>query len=103
MELRSPLNGIPSTTYRGSAEAFIDPKPRTRIAALDPGWPDPAVETTPGAAPSNAFVIFVIERFSITSLLTVEAEPVKDDFFAVPYATTITSSSSLLESCKETL
>ena len=36
-----PVKGTPSTTYNGSLEKLIEPKPRIRISALAPGWPLP--------------------------------------------------------------
>src|SRR5690606_1243581 len=84
MELRSPLNGIPSTTYSGLAEALIEPNPRTRTVASEPGCPEPKVETTPGAAPSKALVILVIGLFSIVSAFTVATDPVKAERVDVP-------------------
>ena len=46
--------GTPSTTYKGSFEDEIEPKPRIRTAGADPGCPLVEVVVTPGAIPSNA-------------------------------------------------
>ncbi len=54
------------------------------MEASSPGCPDPEVVNRPVACPSNPFVKFVIGRSSNFSLLIVEADPVKELFFAVP-------------------
>ena len=65
-----------------------------RTVAFEPGSPLLLVICTPATCPLNAFVTFEVCLTAILSALIVEAEPVNCDFFAVPKATTITSSSS---------
>ena len=61
------------------------------LASL-PGCPVLEVICTPDTAPSKAFETFEFCCFVILSAFIVAAEPVKEDFLAVPYATTTTSS-----------
>ena len=56
--------------------------------------------TRPNAYPSNPLVTLLIGRNSSFLLLITDADPVKDSFFAVPYATTITSPSTLVSDFK---
>ena len=79
-----PLYIVPSTTYKGALDALTEPNPRIRIEEDSPGCPVAAVTWTPEAFPSNAAVTLVIARFSMDLAPTVEAAPVKDDFFCVP-------------------
>ena len=60
---------------------------------FEPGAPSLEVSVTPGTAPAKASVTFVTCDCSSFSVPTTLAEPVNADFFAVPKATTITSSS----------
>ena len=77
---------------------MTDPVPRTIIEAPSPGCPPPEVTWTPATVPSKDLVRLPTGLFERSSPLTTLAEPVKDSFFAVPYATTITSSSKVLSS-----
>lgn len=79
-----PLNTVPSTTYKGLFDAFTEPKPLMRRLALSPGCPVPDVTCTPVVFPSNAEMTLVKARFSMVCAPTVDADPVKDDFFYVP-------------------
>ena len=62
----------------------IEPIPRTRILADEPGVPDSEAIVTPATVPSRAFDTFDTWSFSRLSDLNVEAAPVNDDFFCVP-------------------
>ena len=81
----------------------MEPKPRIRTVAPAPGCPEPEVVWIPAARPSRAFVTLATVRFSICSDLIVWAEPVKDSFLAVPYATTSTSLSDSASGSRATL
>src|SRR5688572_13783961 len=85
------LMGTPSTTHSGAVDAVIELTPRIRIAWLDPGCPDEAVDCTPATCPCNALSMEVKGLFSISAAFTVATEPVRSVRFLVPYATTTTS------------
>ena len=102
MELRSPSNGTPSTTIRGEFDAFIEPNPLILSSAPLPGWPPPDVAMTPATCPSIILVMSVVVLLLNRSPFTVSAEPVNDSFFAVPYATTSTSSRTSLSAYRVT-
>ena len=88
-----PSYGIPSTMIRGELPALMDPTPRIRIVgASEAGSPEEDMTCTPGAVPARAEVTSVVTLASISSELTIEAEPVNEFLVAVPYATTIVSS-----------
>ena len=87
--------GIPSMTYRGSFPAFMEPVPRKRIESAAPGCPLLLFTVTPGAEPCKTSSNELIGiSFNIFFAEIVEAAPVNEAFLAVPYATTITSSST---------
>ncbi len=90
----SPSKGTPSTTYKGELPAAIDPTPLIRTVDVVPGCPFVLVTCTPATWPDNALVTLATCLLEIASLSITEAEPVNEDLFAVPYATTITSSSN---------
>ena len=92
---RAAEKGTPSTTYRGSFDALIDPNPRIRIEGAEPGWPFAVTAATPGAEPISAEATFVSVLFWISFAEIFAALPVKFSLFAVPYATTTTFSSDL--------
>src|SRR5688500_15026238 len=85
------LIGTPSNTHSGAVEAVIELTPLIRIAWLDPGCPDEAVDCTPATCPCNALSIEVKGLFSISADFTVATDPVRSVRFLVPYATTTTS------------
>ena len=62
------------------------------LPSPEPGAPDPPRICKPATEPTKASDTLVVIRFDNSSVLTTEAEPVKADFFAVPKATTNTSS-----------
>ena len=62
----------------------MEPVPRMVIPELDPGWPEPEVTVIPATMPSRALVTLETERLEMLSPPTVPAEPVNDDFLAVP-------------------
>ena len=81
----APANGAPSTTMRGLLLALIEPTPRMRIvAALEVGSPLEEMICTPGDVPARALVTLVVIFFWISSLFTIEADPVKDALVDVP-------------------
>ena len=86
--------GTPSTTYRGSFDAFIEPIPLTRIDDVAPACPDVVVICIPATLPFIAFSNDSVGTSLIASLFTTLAAPVNVPLVAVPYATTITSSSA---------
>ena len=77
------IKGKPSTTYRGSLLAVIEPLPRTRIEGEAPGLLS-LNTATPAALPcsdSNAFP--TTDEVKASGLICAVA-PVKSDFLAVP-------------------
>ena len=62
----------------------MEPIPRMRTVAALPGCPLLAMVCTPDTWPANAFVTLETERSASLSAFTVDAEPVNDDFLAVP-------------------
>src|SRR5690554_3974467 len=91
---KSPSKGIPSTTYKGSIPALIDPTPLILTVAEEPGWPSALKICTPATLPESAFETFDICLISNRSESTTPADPVKVPLVEVPYATTITSSNN---------
>ena len=85
---------IPSNTIRGSVLPFMEPIPLTVIEASEPGCPFAPVSLIPGVEPFKVLSGLVDGLNSSLSLPIFPADPVKEAFVAVPYATTITSSSS---------
>ena len=59
--------GTPSTTYKALLLALIEPNPLTLIIGLAPGDPEPNVDWTPGAEPTNAVNTFALGRLLILS------------------------------------
>ena len=57
MEFSDPSYGTPSTTIYGSWLLEIEPIPRIRMLALDPGVPEEDVVCTPAIEPSKDFEI----------------------------------------------
>ena len=84
MPLKSASNGIPSTTYSGARLEYAEPKPRIRILAFEPGWPEVDITWTPATSPLKALDSSVGFFSDIFSPLISVAEPVKDFFVAVP-------------------
>jgi len=83
--------------------AFIEPVPRIRMLKPAPGCPLLEFTVRPVVAPCKACSKDVTgTSFNTFSAFTDEAAPVKDDFLAVPYATTITSSSIWLSAANTT-
>ena len=82
-------------TYRGWLEALIELIPRIWILWSAPGSPVDPPTRIPATFPCKDFTkdSFCADK---SSDLTTEADPVKEAFFVVPYATTITSSSCWL-------
>ena len=80
----SPLKMAPSTTYKGALSAFTEPKPRIVTLAASTGCQIEEVICTPEVFPSNAERALLNGRLSIKAAPTVDAEPVKELFFAVP-------------------
>ena len=83
---------MPSTIQSGSLPALSELKPRMRIFGLSPGCPEVLVSCTPATFPARACATFDCCYLTMSSDLMTVAEPVKAYFFAVPNATTITSS-----------
>ena len=93
MSLMEPSKGEPSTTMSGLELALMEPTPRMRMVGPPlVGSPDPEITWTPGEVPASALVTFVETFFSMASLLTIAADPVKELFVDVPYAMTMASS-----------
>ena len=87
--------GIPSMTYRGSFPAFMEPVPRKRIESAAPGLSTIAVYRNTRSRTLQDFFKRInrnILQYFFAEI--VEAAPVNEAFLAVPYATTITSSST---------
>ena len=79
--------------YSGALLALIEPIPRILIVPPPAaGSPDDEMICTPGVVPARAAVTSVLTLDSIVSAPIIEAEPVKELFVAVPYATTMVSS-----------
>ena len=74
--------------------------PRIWMRELPPGLPSLLTICTPADIPCRASTKPVPEIFSSCSALTTEADPVKLDFFEVPYATTMVSSRASLSSAR---
>ena len=74
----------PSITYNGLLEALIEPTPRMLISAIDPGSPVAEAVRTPAILPDNALSKDSLEPETILSALMTAADPVNEDFFAVP-------------------
>ena len=70
--------------YKGALEAFTDPNPRILTETSLPGWPKADETCTPEVLPSKAADTVEIALFSIDLAVTVDAEPVNDDFLEVP-------------------
>ena len=77
------IKGKPSTTYKGSLLAVIEPLPRTRIEGEAPGLLS-LKTATPAALPCNDSKAFPTTDAVNASGLICAVEPVKSDFFAVP-------------------
>ena len=71
----------------------MDPIPRIRMVAPEPGFPLDCITCTPDICPERAPVTFATALSASLSESTADADPVKEDLVAVPYATTIVSSS----------
>ena len=77
--------GTPSTTYRGSLVAFIEPVPLTRISNAAPGCPLLLFIVKPGVVPARACSKEVTGiSFKAFAPSTEAAAPVNEDFLAVP-------------------
>ena len=63
------------------------------LLSLEPGAPELPRICRPATEPTKASDTLVVIRLDNSSVFTTAAEPVNADFFAVPKATTITSSS----------
>src|SRR5690554_5764808 len=87
----------------GSLPAFSELKPRILIEDVAPGAPLLDVNCNPGTAPAKALVTLVTCDLLNCSESTTLAEPVNADFFAVPKATTNTSSNNSESGTSSTL
>ena len=78
---------------RGSVSAYIEAIPRMwMLPCAAPGCPLEPRICRPGTEPTSASATLVVIFWLSSSAFTTAAEPVNDDFFCVPKATTITSS-----------
>ncbi len=75
----------------------MEPVPRTWMVALVPGWPLELNVCTPAILPLSALVTLLTCAFSSWSAATTPAEPVYSERFTVPYDTTMSSSSEVVE------
>ena len=71
----------------------MEPIPRMLMEPPSPGWPLELMTWTPALRPWRAWVTLDVEIFWMSSFLTTVADPVKEALDAVPYATTMVSSS----------
>ena len=76
--------GNPSTTYRGSFPAVIDPTPLTLMLEPAPGSPELSVTWTPASCPWIAFSKLARGKFSIDSAEIEATEPVMSLFTCRP-------------------
>ena len=76
----------------------MEPIPRMLMEPPSPGWPLELMTCTPALRPCRACVTLDVAIFWMSSFLTTVADPVKEDLEAVPYATTMVSSSIWLSS-----
>ena len=93
---------MPSTIHSGSLPALSELKPRMRIEGLEPGCPEVLAICTPATFPARACATLDCCDLAMSSDLMTAAEPVKASFFAVPNATTITSSMACVSSFSTT-
>ena len=97
------LNGTPSITYKGSVPPKNELEPRILILRPAPGAPSFCVTFTPASLPCMACKILPGLSRIMSSLFSLCAEPVKSDFFTVPYPITTTSASAEAVDFNETV
>ena len=87
--------------YNGCVPELIELRPRIKMVAGAPGCPDAMFICRPGTVPSRALIGLASVLFTILSVATVEAAPVKAAFFVTPYPVTTTSSSTSVSGFNE--
>ena len=89
-----PAIGMPSSTYRGSFDAFSDRSPRKRTRTPSPGLFPVVTMSTPGTRPLIASIAFTLGTSYTSPLATDATDPVTSRRTWVPYPTTTTSCSA---------
>ena len=95
--------GTPSSTIRGSFEAFSDAPPRIRMVLPADGEPPPLTICTPLTLPLISCSGELMTPWLKSLLLTLETEPVRSLLRCTPYPMTTVSCNTVSSDSKRTV